>query len=395
MHHPDATMQCRALILRTIVPLAALTVGCSSSGPDTPSPNEAVASVGQRIVNGTPSTTSDDYVVRINIGNGGLCTGTLITPNLVITARHCVSNMDETTECGTFTSNLTPSTLTISLGVNAGTNAVARGTKLFTDTGAGSNSGCSHDLALIQLDRDVPGAKIAKVRLYKLTVGETARTVGYGESGNGNLTNGRYVKTGIKVDSVGPSAYTYKTKANQAIPVSLPAGEIVTGESTCFGDSGGPLFDGSDNVIGVTSRGVDESCIDRPSIYSDTASHAALIKSAAEAAGHPITEAPAPATTPNPNDSKPSTDTTNGSDNGSTSTGTNKRPSSSSGGSSDEEEEDGTTTPAKKNRSVPITSAGCSASASTSPTGGGAPVAIVLLGLGLSMAAARRRKTGA
>lgn len=374
----------RTITVLPVLTLVALTAACSSGAGDATS-DENVAKVGQRIVNGTPSTSADDFVVRINIGGGGLCTGTLIAPNLVLTARHCVSNMNENSECGTFLSNMNPSTFTIALGQNAGTGSVARGTKLFVETGAGSTSGCSHDIALIQLDKDIPGAKVAKVRLYKLEIGEAARTVGYGENGRGSLTPGRYAKSGIKIDAVGPSNYTFKTKQSQSIPVQVPAGEIVTGESTCFGDSGGPLFDGSNNVIGVTSRGVDDSCIDRPSIYSDTASHGALIKSAAEAAGHPITEATPPSKPADPKDTTPTTDTPREDEDetGTSSDGTTKKPGSKKDTSEEEEEDD--TTPTQP----AATSAGCS---STGTHEGGAPIAVVFLGLGLSLAVARRRK---
>jgi len=37
------------------------------------------------------------------------CTGTLIAPNLVLTARHCVQTMDESSDCGTFLKDNTPS----------------------------------------------------------------------------------------------------------------------------------------------------------------------------------------------------------------------------------------------------------------------------------------------
>lgn len=375
-------MMRKALPVLPLLSLALLTVACSSGGVEGGLASENVSTVGQRIVNGTPSTSADDFVVRINIGGGGLCTGTMIAPNLVLTARHCVSNMNENSECGTFTSNMNPTSFTIALGPNAGTGSVARGTKLFTETGTGTNSGCSHDIALIQLDKAVPGAKIAKVRLYALAVGEAARTVGYGESGNGNLTPGRYAKAGIKVDMVGPGNFTYKTKQNRSIPVDVPPGEIVTGESTCFGDSGGPLFDGADNVIGVTSRGVDDSCIDRPSIYSDTASHATLIKNAATSAGYPLTEAAPPAKPAEPTDSTPTTTDPDEDDSTTTSSGgTTKKPSKSS---EDESEEDSSSS----DTAAPAASAGCSAAPGSHAA---APSTLALLALGLVFVARRRR----
>ncbi len=236
--------------------------------------------------------------------------------------------MNETSECGTFTTQNSPSTMSISIGLTPGAK-VATAKTIFVDTPKG-NSGCGNDIALLQLDKDVPGALVKPVRLTALTVGESATTSGYGDDGAGTPTSSRYERTGIKVDAVGPATYAYKTKQGKSLPVTVPVGEIVTGESTCFGDSGGPLFDAAGNVIGVTSRGIDEDCKDRPSIFSDTASHAKLITDAAITAGHPLTGAPSstptpPGTTPQSDDTPdPDTETT---DEGPAST-TNKKKSS-------------------------------------------------------------------
>lgn len=261
--------------------LVLLLAACGGADPERAGASRAA------IVGGTPSTSSTDAIVLIEIGTEGSCTGTFVAPNLVITARHCLQNIDESSECGTFTTSFAPSSIAIRVGANGATTA-AHGKQIFVE--APQTSGCGHDIGLLLLDRDVTGAALAPVRTTKLAVGEATWTVGYGEDGYGKLTNGRYEKTGLVVDAVGPAQYTYETRQNQAIPVTVPAGEIATGESTCFGDSGGPLLDAKGNVVGVTSRGVDDSCVDRPSIYSDTASHVALIQAAAQASGHAVGE---------------------------------------------------------------------------------------------------------
>ncbi|MDB4997114.1 MAG: hypothetical protein JWM74_4546, partial [Myxococcaceae bacterium] len=72
-------------------------LGCASGDP--PAAGENVGSATSdgfaaevlEIVPGVPDRGRDPAVVAIDVGGEGLCTGTLIAPNVVLTARHCVA----------------------------------------------------------------------------------------------------------------------------------------------------------------------------------------------------------------------------------------------------------------------------------------------------------------
>lgn len=268
-----------------------LLTGCTAANVETEAP---AALTKQAIVNGYASTAAQDAAVMI-VTNGQFgCTGTLIAPNLVLTARHCVAgDLDESTLCGAAKNDLPASAFSIALGVDASAaKKIGRGVKLYVPT---TKNLCGFDVALIQLDKDIPNAKTAPVRFEKLTTGEVTVAVGYGSATpNGPPTPGRRQR-GARVEGVGPATKTWLAKSGEKISYEIPSGDVATGESTCFGDSGGPLFDDAGDVVGVTSRGIDGECTDRPSIYASVAAHEKLIRDAAKAAGHPIgAAAPAP-----------------------------------------------------------------------------------------------------
>ena len=143
---------------RALVPICLLLGACAAKTGDL----GGEGSSSSRIVNGTPSTSAQDATVYIAIGTQGqFCTGALVAPNLVLTARHCVQNTDDKAgvECTPYTDRIAAGTLTISLGANASASAVAAtGKQTFVDSGTDL---CSHDIALILLDRNVSGAKVA------------------------------------------------------------------------------------------------------------------------------------------------------------------------------------------------------------------------------------------
>jgi hypothetical protein len=253
---PDRAVRFSAvsLVAPIVLGVAALGSACVASEA-----GEHVGENGAPIINGKLSGVEDDATIWLGILNAdgypvGACSGSLLADNLVLTARHCVSRtIGEGVICsrtgtvkagsgGTVTRDYAPSTLAVLVGPRMKNKADAKGKALFVPE---AKHLCNSDIALLVLDRHIPDAKIAKIRLDAPPVeGETITAVGFGVSNTSG--RGRKRRAGIPILAVGP--------AMEMGPVA--PNEFAIGEGICSGDSGGPAFaDSTGAILGVVSRG--------------------------------------------------------------------------------------------------------------------------------------------
>lgn len=210
------------------------------------------ASRSEAIANGTPDDTYESVFLLVHHEemSGGLCTATLIAPNLLLTARHCVSpgDGDERVLCGD-----SPLSTPYPAGAFFATNDAAPSSEspIFgaaevrvpedeVDT-------CGYDIALLILDRNVPRsvAVPAVPRIDReVAPGELYTAVGYGVDERGDPTGSRMQRSGLSVDCEPGTC-------GDGVEASEFRGET----GICSGDSGGPAFDVDGKVVGVVSRG--------------------------------------------------------------------------------------------------------------------------------------------
>jgi hypothetical protein len=247
---------------------------------------------------GSPAPNDTNVVAVVNFA-GGSCSGSLIAPNLVLTARHCVADTGgEALDvvCGRTLFEPADSAGAIfvvpqpTITEDPDDYAAVTAVRMPADQG---DDLCGTDVVLLVLEKPLKAPTPLVPRLDEpVAPEEPYSSVGYGvdEDAEGHPSGERKRLDGLSVTCSGQACQDGDVKDNEWIGSGGP----------CSGDSGGPALDAENRVIGVVSRG--KSGCSEP-VFGDLSSRAAWLRSEAIAAANdarraPPTWAPCSAETP-------------------------------------------------------------------------------------------------
>ena len=213
--------------------------------------------------NGHPNVGGLVAATQYSDGTWIYCSGTLISPTVFLTAAHCAE---------------TPRVrVTFSAAYKAGDKVYA-GT-FHGDPAYDQKQSDPHDIAVVKLDKAVTGITPARLpaagSLSSLSGSQQFTSVGYGAYEVTNQPGGhQYLYNDVR----GVATGTLNSINNAWLRISMNPSTGSGG--TCYGDSGGPNFLGTTNIVAATTITGDSVCRSTNVDYRlDTASARAFLSS--------------------------------------------------------------------------------------------------------------------
>ncbi len=250
--------------------------GCGSGG----GPAEPTATAASPIQNGSVDST-DTFAVgivqtsQLAQNQVAFCSGALLAPNLVATARHCVSQLSSTEiSCATavFGSTLPASEVVVTTSTQVTYQSpFVQVSQIIVPSGSNQTKVCGNDIALLVLQKNIALSQYVLPAINPpmtdhSTYSTSVTAIGYGIDAPTDMTGTtagvRRIKQDVPLLCIPNDTQFSNCFSDPQAQQVLTAGEFVSGDaSTCEGDSGSSAYDqqsfsrGQWVSFGVLSRG--------------------------------------------------------------------------------------------------------------------------------------------
>ncbi|MEU3623304.1 S1 family peptidase [Amycolatopsis coloradensis] len=258
-----------SLLKKTLIAVAA---AGTLAGLATAPPAAAAQPPSTDVVGGTRAAQGEfPWMVRLSMG----CGGALYTPQIVLTAAHCVSRTGANTS---ITATLGVVDLQSTAAKKVKSTYVHRSPTYPTSTGG--------DWALIKLASPVTGIATLPIATTKAYDSGTFTVAGWGAASEGGAQQRYLLKATVPFVSDATCKAQGGSYADLIANAEICAGNVNSGGvDTCQGDSGGPMFRrDSANAwiqVGIVSWGEGCARAHAPGVYAEVSTFATAIKNAA------------------------------------------------------------------------------------------------------------------
>ncbi len=260
-------------MFRKLAVVLALSLAACGGEPPAAESTEQLGSESTAIVSGAIDAELDGVVGVLALDRGTACSGVVVTPRLVLTARHCIAPMAgpsaDTVDCSATKFGPSSEPAKIHVATTSGGAVLVERHAVVKVLVPEGDSFCGEDIAALVLAKPLPASAVHPIamRLDRTPeVGETFSAVGVGRSG-AEPSGTRRRRDGLKVSCVGIGCKS----------THLDEREWWGEGAVCEGDSGGPALDAEGRVFGIASR-KREGCT--ATIYAGLASSAPFVATA-------------------------------------------------------------------------------------------------------------------